>query len=369
MLFIGLIGLLPSDLVNAQSEKDGKLFDQGVTMLARSPRAADALDAMRHYAGQWDVAMTVYPTDTTQFTTSARAHVTYMNRGYAYLERLETQDIDGAGTASYAMSFLSFNPARQLWALGEADAYTEAMTVYTGAMNQQDLVLQTGIRHGGGLGFTTHRVIYRFEHETQLAVLHEISRDGGVTWLPTVRRVYTRRAPSDSFMPDREGFGAPAKDSPPEARQFDFLLGEWDAHHELFYGGRWVSYSAATTAVHALGGHAILEYSWYDVDVNLPDAATTILRMYNRAARRWESLYLDNRNNALLHFGGSREEDAMVLHLFDVNRNSPAIPRVVFRDIEPDRYSWFAENSTDRGITYANTWSIEVERIKSSPKP
>jgi hypothetical protein len=71
----------------------------------------------------------------------------------------------------------------------------------------------------------------------------------------------------------------------------------------------------------------------------------------------------------LLHFGGSREEDAMVLHLFDVNRNSPAIPRFVFRDIEPDRYSWFAENSTDRGITYANTWSIEVERIKSSPKP
>jgi len=115
------------------------------------------------------------------------------------------------------------------------------------------------------------------------------------------------------------------------------------------------------TASIALGGHGVLEHSWFDLDPSLPDAATSILRLYNRAERRWESLYLTNRGNTLLDFGGAKEGDRIVLHLFDT-RLGDTISRFVFHNIEPDGYRWFAESSTDRGATFATTWTIDMTR-------
>ena len=116
------------------------------------------------------------------------------------------------------------------------------------------------------------------------------------------------------------------------------------------------------TAVYALNGHAILEHNWYDVDPNVPDAATTIVRIYNRAMRRWESLYLDNRGHSQLFFGGAKDGDKVILHNFEANTTSPLIPRYVFHDIAKDSYAWYAENSTDRGKTFNQTWGITFAR-------
>ena len=114
------------------------------------------------------------------------------------------------------------------------------------------------------------------------------------------------------------GLGSAAPDLPEEARQFDFLLGEWDAYQDITLPtGQNYKFPSTTTAVRAMNGHAILEFNWYDTDPSLADAATSIIRIYNRAMRRWESLYVTNRFNGQLFFGGVKEGDELILTLFE----------------------------------------------------
>lgn len=345
----------------AQQSNNGQLYDQGALMATRSPNADSRLDAMTDYLGQWNVTITRFLPDGSQHTSSGQAKVTFMNRGYAYMEQLHIDDVDGNNTEAFQMSFLSFNPANAIWALGEASSFTESIYLYDGDFKNGTLILTTSIRHGGGLTRTMYRMTYQFDDPKNLEVQLETSTDAGSSWSPALKKIYTRSNSSVQLMAD-DGIGEPAKALPTAARQFDFLLGEWNATHKILLGDRWVTFPVNATAVHALGGHGILEHSWYDVDPSLPDAATTILRIYNRATRQWESLYLANRGNALLHFGGKMEEDEMVLHLFDIDRASASIPRFVFHDIKKDRYAWYAESSTDHGRTFNKTWTIELTR-------
>lgn len=360
ILMIGLPFMHSATL--AQLSNNGQLFDQGIAMTSRSPHADSRLDAMKSYLGHWDITLTRYLADASQHTSTGQATITFMNRGYAYMEQLHLDDVDGNKTEASGMSFLSFNPANSTWALGEASSLTESIKLYAGDFNNEALILTTSIRHGGGLTLTTYRITYQFKGPDNLEVMTETSMDAGSSWSPHLKKSYIRRNRSDSLRTVGSGVGTAAKVQPSAAREFDFLLGEWDATHKILLGDQWVTFPVHATAVHALGGHGILEYSWYDVDPSLPDAATTILRVYNRATRQWESLYLANRGNALLHFGGKMEEEEMVLHLFDIDRSSASIPRFVFHDIKKDRYAWYAESSTDHGLTYNKTWTIELTR-------
>lgn len=106
----------------------------------------------------------------------------------------------------------------------------------------------------------------------------------------------------------------------------------------------------------------ILDGSWMNVDPNLPDAATTILRIYKRQMRQWESMYTTNRGNGILYFGGVQEGDRIVLHNFDSDTSFSPISYWIFHDIQGDSYSWHAETSRDRGKTFQDTWKIEATR-------
>jgi len=327
-------------------------------MTEPSPRADDRLDALRPILGTWDVAVTTYPTDSTAHDAMGQAEITYMNRGYAYQERRVVEDA-APGRTDYAHSFLVFSPGPERWALGEGRSETEHIEVYDGALDGDTLTLRTAVRRTGGTLLTWERVRY-LQGNTGFIVLVETSTDDGRTWAAREMRTYTRR-PDAPALAVRDDDGVPANGLPEEARQFDFLLGVWDAQHQLTLPTGPVAFPTTATASIALGGHGVLEHSWFDLDPSLPDAATSILRLYNRAERRWESLYLTNRGNTLLDFGGAKEGDRIVLHLFDT-RLGDTISRFVFHNIEPDGYRWFAESSTDRGATFATTWTIDMTR-------
>lgn len=162
-------------------------------------------------------------------------------------------------------------------------------------------------------------------------------------------------------------YGSPTPDRVPEAAAFDFLIGEWDTSHDMtFPNGQRAQWAANGTGVYALNGAAVMEFNWFDVDPNLPDAATTILRLYNRGIRRWENLYVPNRSHTVLYFGGVQERDAIVLHPFEAGA-SGSMSRWVFHGIEKDAYHWYGEISTDRGETWAKTWLIDAERKAVEP--
>ncbi len=348
-------------LSQGQSLRDGNLFDQGRSMTEKSPRAPEDLDKMKDVLGQWDVSVTTYPTDSTSFSATGLAEITYMNRGYAYMNRMHIPDYDEAGHEASVIQFLNYDPLNATWVLGEASSYTESVAMYNGDFKGKKLVLSTGVRQNGSSLVSWHEMELAFKSADKFSVSLKTSTNGGEDWRPVSKQVFTRRDVSPDFMMTQEGIGEASPDRPKQTAQFDFLLGEWNASHNILFNGQWIQFPTTATAVHVLNGHAILEHSWFDLDPSLPDAATSIIRIYNRSMRRWESLFLNNRGNSQLFFGGQKEDDEIVLHNFESNSVS-TIPRYVFHNIAADNYAWYAESSSDRGKTFNKTWEISFAR-------
>lgn len=347
---------------SGQELRNGKWFDPGVEMTKRAEGAPEQLDEMAYLIGQWDVAYETFPTDTTSHKAQGMARVMYMNRGHGIMEQFYSPDFDGQGHELNTLSFLGYNLFRNIWNLGEVNSHTESIAVYDGDMEGNDLVMRNAIRRGGNAQVTYYRVSYKKGGQDGYTFEVETSGDHGKTWTPSLRKTYTRRTASDTFLASSSEYGSPAPNLPEEARQFDFLLGYWAAAQELtFPNGQVAKFPSLTSAVHALNGHAILEFNWYDVDPQLPDASTSIVRIYNRSMRRWESLFVTNRGNGMLFFGGAWEDDRMVLHNFESHTSDP-INHYIFHSIESDSYKWFAESSNDRGQTFNTNWIIEVTR-------
>ena len=182
-------------------------------------------------------------------------------------------------------------------------------------------------------------------------------------------RRYRKRPSADGFFPVRDDIGLASPDRPAEAAQFDFLLGEFDASHWRQSPQGEIRWRSNATAVHVLDGHALLEFDWHEMDPSLPDAATSILRVYNRSMRRWESLFLPNRTNSALYFGGVQEGERIVLHPFDAQTGGNPISQWIFFDIGADAYRWKGLRSLDRGQTFSPTWTIDFARKSAAAKP
>ncbi|MEZ5464673.1 MAG: hypothetical protein R3F22_05475 [Lysobacteraceae bacterium] len=351
----------------ASEPHDGHLFDQGHAMTSRSERADPALDHMKRLLGQWKVNVTRVAGDKTN-TATGRAEISYMNRGYAYQEHRQVDSYDEAGNAENALGFLVYDPSGKQWGLGEGSSYDETIRIFNGDATPDGLLLRTASRRLGGMNITRERLRYRIESDDVFTVSVEHSSDASDEWKTIETRRYTRRPSRAGIaMPTGKDYGKPNTDRAKQSTEFDFLIGEWTANHQIKLQGNWIKFPASTTAVYVMDGYAILEHGWNDLDKNLTDAATSILRLYNRAERRWESLYLTNRRNSLLHFGGNQEGDEIVLHSFATHRNDP-LQHYVFHDIKPDSYAWYGETSTDRGASFSKFWIIDIQRKPAGPE-
>ena len=340
---------------------DGKLFDPGVTMTERASGAPAQLEKLAFLVGSWDVTYITVDAEGSAHEASGQAEVTYMNRGHGFMERFRTDDFDGEGHARSSFTFLTFVHGSKVWNLGEADSFSESIALFHGDFRGDSLVVKNAVRRRGGQNVVIYRRTLRRTAEGA-ELEEEQSTDFGTTWKRSFTKTYTRRMASADLLTVGEGLGSAAPDLPEEARQFDFLLGEKDAFQDITVPtGQNYKFPSTSTAVRAMNGHAILEFNWYDTDPNLPDAATSIIRIYNRAMRRWESLYVTNRFNGQLFFGGVKEGDELILTLFEANRADAPFSRFVFHDIREGGYRWYAERTIDHGETFTKTWLIDVK--------
>ena len=357
-LILALVGLPWS----GQAEvRDGKLYDPGVTREAPAENAPADLARMASFVGQWDVDLEFFPRGQEPLRSQGIASVTYMNRGHSLMERMRVDDFDGQGHSMATLAFLSLD-GRGVWSYGEGGSWSEAITLYSGGFEDEALVLHNSMRPGGGTLLLLQRKTFERQGDEGFEMRSELSIDLGKTWGMSARRTYRRRAPSAEFFPVRDDLGQPAPGRPAAAAEFDFLLGDYLARHWLLLPPGPVSFPANATAVHVLDGHGILEFNWHDNDPSLPDAATSILRVYNRSMRRWESLFLSNRANVPLHFGGVREDDRIVLHPFAAQTGGNPLSQWIFFDVRDDAYRWKGLRSLDRGQTWPVTWAIDFER-------
>lgn len=362
LLSLALLALAGAGPAGGAALRDGKRFDPAAKMTAPAAGAPEQLARMLSTLGQWDVELTTFGGEGEPRTGSGLAEITLMNRGHGFMERFHSTDFDGAGQKRSSIAFLTYNPGTEQWVRGEGDSFTESARMANGRFEDERLVLRDAERRRGGMQIT--HVRYTTELRGAEAFATEIAEStDGESWTTRLRKSYTRRLPADDFLAPASDYGSPAPGLPPEARQFDFLIGSWTSTHDMTLpNGQNPKWTANDTAVYALDGHAVMEFNWFDVDPSLPDAATTILRIYNRAMRRWECLFMPNRGNNLLLFGGHREGDEVVLTLFGNDRGDPRMSRFVFHDMHPDRYSWYGETSTDHGATFNRFWIIDATR-------
>jgi hypothetical protein len=278
------------------------------------------------------------------------------------MERFHCTDVDGLGNELNTVAFIVYNATLETWGMGIADSRREDVTVYNGGFDGDDLVLRNARRPRGGLALVHYRLTLHHNCDDAFTTRVETSSDG-VEWSLFVHRDYRRMDGDDGLFTSADGYGEPAPGLPDEARQFDFLIGEWDLSHDMtFPGGRTAQWKADGTGVYMMNGHCVMEFSSYDVDPNLPDAATTIVRLWNRQMRRWECMYVTNRFNGILHFGGVKEGERIVLHQFDADATDVPISQWTFHGWTSEGYGWYANTSRDRGNTWAKTWIIEGTR-------
>lgn len=357
MLILGLAGQASAQL------RDGKLFDMGASMTAPAESAPADLRLMAPRLGRWRVELERYGDDAKVVRATGVAALTYMNRGHAVMERIRFADVDGGPRAS--MAFFSVHGAG-VWTVGEGDSWSEAITLWSGAAADGTLRVHDAGRPGGGATLSLRRRVYgpvktvdgvaRFEMESA------VSTDVGTTWKTVAKRIYTRLDADDEPFPLRDDFGLPDPERVAEASQFDFLIGDFEAVHWLKRPDRELRWTANATAVHVLDGHAVLEFNWHDNDPTLPDSATSILRIYNRSMRRWENLYLPNRSNVPLYFGGVKEGERIVLHPFAAQTGGYPLSQWIFFDVQEDGYRWKGLRAADRSKPFEPVWTIDFTR-------
>ncbi len=351
----------------------GSPFDSGQEMMQPAAGAPSELAAALMLLGDWDVVQKNFRADGSTQELTGVARWSLMNRGHGLMEVLHLDPLDAkAEPLGYdSMAFMAFSPGAKTWVLGQADSWSERVEVFNGDREGEAFVLYSVERSLGGMQVTFRRARLQ-PLATGLGLRIEWANRPTGPWTTVLERNY--KAPKSAAADDDSAsavesepnrFGLPTPNRPDEAKHFDFLIGDWDAVQDLtFPNGQRAKFPSRTTAVFALQGRAVLEFNWFDVDPSLPDAATSILRIYNRAMRRWESLYFSNRGHGMLYFGGRQEGDRMVLHQFGAHTGNSPMQRYIFHSVEPDAYRWFSESSTDRGATFNTTWTIDVARRK-----
>ncbi len=130
--------------------------------------------------------------------------------------------------------------------------------------------------------------------------------------------------------------------------QFDFWLGEWDV--------TWGEDGKGTNRIEKVLGDKILQenfdgggllgmsFSAYDPERNL-----------------WCQTWVDN-NGTYLDFTGKFQDEKMTLSRDAVIQGETCKQRMVWYNIEMNRFDWNWERSDDGGVTWRVLWQIKYTR-------
>lgn len=139
---------------------------------------------------------------------------------------------------------------------------------------------------------------------------------------------------------------------------FDYLLGDWEFTSESRdygkFGGRW-------SAVRLDTGQILDEYRVLG-DKGETFYVSSTIRAYNAAAGQWELIGMDA-GGGLQDFGTAQRanSDMHIEQRFGVAAGKPITLRIRYYNIQPDRFSWSADRSTDGG----QTWTKDFQTIKA----
>jgi hypothetical protein len=152
---------------------------------------------------------------------------------------------------------------------------------------------------------------------------------------------------------------------PPEAAQFDFLIGTWDIEVEPNIPnvsgklhGRW-------TAEKAADGYMVTdEYRAFDDQGKTVYLGETY-RVYNPQKKRWEFRYVEPYHGTWYEGTGQKKGAEMHLMQKGVQGNGKvSLLKIRIYNIRADHFSWSSLRSNDGGKTWTPGATIEARRVK-----
>lgn len=164
---------------------------------------------------------------------------------------------------------------------------------------------------------------------------------------PTIPSVSYEYEPAPGYP-----FGRLNPTAPPETKQFDFLIGEFDCDDRIMnpQNGQWFNMKAFRRAAYIMNGYAIQEGNW------TPIVNTAITRAYNPKTKQWEISAFQFPNFSSGIWKGGKEGENLVFRFTKGKTTS----RTTYFDIAKDSYNWKAESITNGKAVLR--WEITCKR-------
>lgn len=147
-------------------------------------------------------------------------------------------------------------------------------------------------------------------------------------------------------------FGRMNPKAPPETKQLEFLIGEFDCDDRIYSARnkKWFRMDVVRKAEYILNGYAIQDKNWTSI------LESSNLRAFDPKTKKWHITYFRTRPYTSAVWKGGKEGDKMVFR----QMNGKTESRLTFYDIGKDSYSWKAENITDGKA--AMNWQFTCKR-------
>jgi len=166
--------------------------------------------------------------------------------------------------------------------------------------------------------------------------------------------------------------------SAPEARQFDFWLGEWSVRQEILGAdGGWLELGARSRVSRALAGCALVErwqgtvlFFWEGMTE--PEAIDGLsVRAWDPAGGAWAIHWMDTRSPRFSdpYVGGFEDGTGTFLRATVGPGGAPGLARIRFYDIGEDALSWDLAVSADDGSSWTTVWRMAFTRVGDAPPP
>jgi hypothetical protein len=153
--------------------------------------------------------------------------------------------------------------------------------------------------------------------------------------------------------------------SAPEAAQFDFWVGEWEANWEENAAAKMPKGRGTNRITKAMDGCVIEEQFDGQEAIGLRGMSVSV---YVPQTKEWKQTWVDN-SGGYLGFGGGFKDGEMVLVREAVGPKGARFhQRMVWKNITADRFDWSWERSLDGGKTWAVNWAISYKRRASAAK-
>lgn len=148
--------------------------------------------------------------------------------------------------------------------------------------------------------------------------------------------------------------------SRPEYRQFDFWICEWEA---FGVNGK----KAGDSKISLILDSCVILEEWTSASLQQGlRYAGKSFNTYNAATRQWQQTWVDNTGGSNEYLQGKFEENKIIFSSspFKFNKDTMAIRKITFTNLDPVKLRQHGEISKDKGATWATEYDLEYRRIK-----